>query len=516
MKKRFLFLVFNLILILSFVSAAQKIVVFSITLPISINKVIIDNNMISVLVESKNLNKVYIMFDIKASDGTTKRYFSSPKLLNAYEAIYFDMPLEVENPTYLYATPYHSSGSTITLYEFSKEIYAFSGSEYKTSTTITATAVTPGQSYATVTTTSNTNTNTDTKVLYVKGIQKIQDNNIEYLHNDYLGSTRRVSESVSGEQVLSSDYYYFGSPLKTYGYNNDYLSSEKKAFTFKEQDDKSGLYYFGARYYNSLIGRFLSVDPLYKPSKTPYNYANNNPLKFIDPDGKELVISRTLQNKAGISLYMYFGLLDYFPEFDKLRNQNPGGELYYMHDFEELSNYNNKDFEEKRMKSGGFTYPYLGTSYINTGLIAQDYLEGEFAIVELATMLHETIHLAEGTIERKYDPDSPEGIKETLENEIRVENRMREILNLDKTYEEQLKNKNSWVVKLVFSKEQYYYLDAENQIQIDAYKENLKEVEKEIIPFFTEDIKYKPFDPAEVWILRESTPPDHTAVYTPK
>ncbi len=477
MKKRLVIFLLVLFMSVFFVSSAsQKIVVSSLLLPISINKVVIDNNVISVLVESKNSYKEYLMFDVKDSSGTTKRYFSFPKTLNSYEATYFDIPLEVNNPTYLYATPYHQSGSTITLYDFSKEIYTFSGGEYKTTTASAATAVTQGQSYSTLTTTSNTNTGTDTKTVYVRGIQKIQDNNIEYLHSDYLGSTRRVSDSVSGEQVLSSDYYYFGSPLKTYGYNNDYLSSEKKAFTSKEQDS-SGLYYFGARYYDSLIGRFVSVDPVYKPVETPYNYVKNNPLKFVDPTGKELMISQTLQNKAGISLYMYLGLFDYFPELNKLRNKNPGSELYYMRDFEDISEVHNKDLERKRAENSGFTYPYLGLSYINTDLIAQEYTGVIFDIVELATMIHESIHLADGIIEMKYDPNTPEGKKEIIENEIRVEKRIHQRLNLDKTYEEQLKRKNSWVLKLVFSEEQYSYLAAENALQIDAYKEKLKKIE---------------------------------------
>ena len=59
-------------------------------------------------------------------------------------------------------------------------------------------------------------------------------------------------------------------------------------FTGKERDIETGYDYFGARYYYSLIGRWLSVDPNAQnsPSLTPYQYARNNPLLYFDPDGK--------------------------------------------------------------------------------------------------------------------------------------------------------------------------------------------------------------------------------------
>jgi len=65
-------------------------------------------------------------------------------------------------------------------------------------------------------------------------------------------------------------------------------------FTGKERDAESGLDYFGARYYSSSMGRFSSPDPkatsahLENPqSWNRYAYTDNNPLVYIDPDGKE-------------------------------------------------------------------------------------------------------------------------------------------------------------------------------------------------------------------------------------
>ena len=60
-------------------------------------------------------------------------------------------------------------------------------------------------------------------------------------------------------------------------------------FTGKELDSETGLYYFGASYYDPGIGRFLSVDPLADrhPQWSPYVYALNNPLRLIDPTGMQ-------------------------------------------------------------------------------------------------------------------------------------------------------------------------------------------------------------------------------------
>ncbi|HES59999.1 MAG TPA: hypothetical protein ENO18_06165, partial [Caldithrix sp.] len=47
-------------------------------------------------------------------------------------------------------------------------------------------------------------------------------------------------------------------------------------------------YYFGARYYDPEIGRWMAVDPLSDkyPHLNPYNYVGNNPLSNIDNDGR--------------------------------------------------------------------------------------------------------------------------------------------------------------------------------------------------------------------------------------
>ena len=66
-------------------------------------------------------------------------------------------------------------------------------------------------------------------------------------------------------------------------------------FSGKEKDSETGYHYFGARYYNSDLSLWLSVDPMSDkyPSLSPYNYCAWNPMKLVDPDG------RWIWNKAG-------------------------------------------------------------------------------------------------------------------------------------------------------------------------------------------------------------------------
>ncbi len=94
-------------------------------------------------------------------------------------------------------------------------------------------------------------------------------------------------------------------------------------FNGKELDAESGLYYYGARYYDPRSSVWLSVDPLMEKYGwwTPYNYTLANPVKFIDPDGRRVIIANNTTKK-----FFKQYLIDQFGT-DKIFRINSYGEV---------------------------------------------------------------------------------------------------------------------------------------------------------------------------------------------
>jgi len=83
--------------------------------------------------------------------------------------------------------------------------------------------------------------------------------------------------------------YYFDAFGKSTNVRHDCVN--KKQFTGKEIDEDSGLHYFGARYYDAGVGRFISEDP--KENDNLYVYCVNNPINKTDPDGRAQISINT-------------------------------------------------------------------------------------------------------------------------------------------------------------------------------------------------------------------------------
>ena len=113
-------------------------------------------------------------------------------------------------------------------------------------------------------------------------IARITGSSEDYYLADHLGSTRSLVDG-SGTVTATYDYRPYGKVLVTSG-----TDATRFRFTGHERDDESGLDYMLARSYAYDIGRFLRPDPIQDeyPGLSPYAYVANNPLKFVDPDGR--------------------------------------------------------------------------------------------------------------------------------------------------------------------------------------------------------------------------------------
>ena len=106
-----------------------------------------------------------------------------------------------------------------------------------------------------------------------------------FYHPDHLGSSSWITDG-SGNAIQHLHYLPFGED-----WVDQRNSSWTAPYTFsgKEKDVETGYGYFGARYYDSGLSIWLSVDPMSDkyPSMSPYTYCANNPIILVDPDGRK-------------------------------------------------------------------------------------------------------------------------------------------------------------------------------------------------------------------------------------
>ena len=135
-----------------------------------------------------------------------------------------------------------------------------------------------------------------------------------FYHPDHLGSSSRITDAT-GKVVQSLEYLPYGEvllDLRHGDWNTPYL------FNAKELDEETGLYYYGARYYNPRLGMFHNVDAFAEryPRFSPYNYAANSPSKYIEVNGDSVAVlnlggtmghsALLIQNKEG--KWRYFSM----------------------------------------------------------------------------------------------------------------------------------------------------------------------------------------------------------------
>lgn len=138
-----------------------------------------------------------------------------------------------------------------------------------------------------------------------------------HYHSNHLGTPRLITDQT-GAVAQRTFTKPFGEMHKVVdGLGNDLLPSNRASqylFTGRQADVETSLQYFGARYYDPAIGRFLEQDPaLFGPNpggtfqrigNTPqswnaYNYAENRPMRVVDPDGRQSVDAAVVYAHGG-------------------------------------------------------------------------------------------------------------------------------------------------------------------------------------------------------------------------
>jgi RHS repeat-associated protein len=110
---------------------------------------------------------------------------------------------------------------------------------------------------------------------------------IYFYHPDHLGTNTIVTDMVGNTYQYFLNLPFGETMAEQLG--KGYFQSHYK-FNGKELDAETGLYYYGARYYDPKTSVWLSVDPLSNkyPAYSPYLYCTDNPSNFIDPDGMDV------------------------------------------------------------------------------------------------------------------------------------------------------------------------------------------------------------------------------------
>ena len=119
-------------------------------------------------------------------------------------------------------------------------------------------------------------------------LAEINQGDLRFYHLDHLGSVRQLT-NVEADVAASYDYLPYGKEVGS--------STAPLQFTGHERDshgpgDEDNLDYMHARYYSPHLSRFIAVDPVLGDPAVPqswnrYAYALNNPIAYVDPDGKE-------------------------------------------------------------------------------------------------------------------------------------------------------------------------------------------------------------------------------------
>jgi RHS repeat-associated protein len=183
------------------------------------------------------------------------------------------------------------------------------------------------------------------RITHLMGADSIGlENELFFYHGDHLSSTQMITDANGAvqQQVL---YAPFGEVISEY---NAYWHQGKVPdymFNAKEKEEESGMYYYSARYYAPPV--FISRDPLFEkyPFMSPYAYCANNPVIYIDPDGRRIIISYQDEKQKNTQIvYYHKGRL--YTDL-KYRNEYAGNNTFFDDVLSDLNNIASKGGELK-------------------------------------------------------------------------------------------------------------------------------------------------------------------------
>jgi RHS repeat-associated protein len=120
--------------------------------------------------------------------------------------------------------------------------------------------------------------------VYGKGLIVSKDAGELTFHMQDSLSSNRLAVDRAGQLESKTVFYPYGKSVE-----RGRFSANVQKYTYTGKEDDGLLFYYGARYYDGRIGRFISVDPIPR-YESQYVYSSNNPVGYHDTDGKALPV----------------------------------------------------------------------------------------------------------------------------------------------------------------------------------------------------------------------------------
>ena len=200
--------------------------------------------------------------------------------------------------------------------------------------------------------------------IYIPFAQTYQPRFFYYHVKDHLGNVRvtKIGAGEGGSVLQRMNYYPFGGMYEAEDVTNNAMPWK---FGGKELDQMHGLdlYDFHARPYDARLGQFTMIDPCAEKYYyvSPYVYCLNNPIRYVDPDGKKVYLYATTlpgtnipfathtfivitDNKDNVKKYYAFG-----SEYDGIKGAT-GGRLMQRRYNQDINVYNGNDTEHIKAK----------------------------------------------------------------------------------------------------------------------------------------------------------------------